>query len=97
AFIVEGDGERGARRAIGYGDLIGPAAAFHPANGDRAPVAQSVEPGAEQFEVAHAVELGVVRHAGRAIAEAELGAQVEIDVGAGMHARRPTGRGETAI
>src|SRR5262249_58373426 len=58
AFVVEGDGERGARRAIGYGDLIGPAATFHPADGDRAPVAQSVEPGAEQLEVTHAVEFG---------------------------------------
>src|SRR5262249_34576077 len=84
AFVVEGDGEHGAPRAIGYRDLIGPAATFHPADGDRAPVAQSVEPGAEQLDVTHAVELGVVRHPGRAIAEAELGAQVEIDVGAAI-------------
>src|SRR5262249_60090862 len=81
---VEGDGERGARRTIGYGDLIRPAAAFHPADGDHPSVAQSVELGAEQFEVAHAVELRVVRHPGRAIAKAELGAQVEIYIGAAI-------------
>src|SRR5262249_35536085 len=50
----------------------------------RAPVAQSAELGAEQLEVAHPVELGIVRHAGGAIAEAELGAQIKIDVGAAV-------------
>src|SRR5262249_51817280 len=37
-----------------------------------------------ELEVADAVELSVVRPPGRAIAEAELGAQVEIDVGAAI-------------
>jgi hypothetical protein len=35
---------------------------------------------AEEFEIADAVKLGIVGNAGRAIAEADLGAQVDIDL-----------------
>src|SRR5207342_2536562 len=76
--------ERSARRGIRHRNLIGPAAPVHPADGNRPPVAQTLELGAEQFEVAHTVKLRIVRHAGRAIAEPELGAQVERDVGAAL-------------
>src|SRR5262249_31963379 len=39
---------------------------------------------AEQFEIAHAVKLRVVRHSRRAIAESELGAQVKLDLRAAV-------------
>src|SRR5262249_44761596 len=69
---------------IRHGDPIGSAAAFHPADADRLAVAQSVELAAEQLEIAYAVELGVVRDAGRAVAKAELGPQVKLNLRAAI-------------
>src|SRR5262249_42221023 len=80
----ESNGKGGPRRPIRHGDPIGPAAAFHPADADRLPVAQSVELAAEQFEIANTVEFGIVRHAGRAVAKAELGAQVKLNLRAAI-------------
>src|ERR1700730_15100040 len=84
AFVIEGDGKGGDRRPVAHGDGIGPAASMHPADGDRPPTAQAVERGAEQFEIADAIELGVVGYPGRAIAEAELGAQIKVDLAAAI-------------
>src|SRR5262249_56601531 len=84
ALVVESDGEGGPRRPVRHGDSIRPAAAFHPADADRLPLAQSVKLAAEQFEIAHAVKLRVVRHSRRAIAESELGAQVKLDLRAAV-------------
>ena len=64
--------------------LAGAAAALHPGNRDRPAGAQRRNLAADKVEVAHAIEVGIVCDAGRAIAGAELGAKIEPDLGAAI-------------
>ena len=74
----------GTRRAVAHLDLIGTAAALHPADGDEAPFAQTLELVAVEFEIADAIQFVVIRDAGRTVAEPELGAEIDVDLGAAI-------------
>ena len=63
-------------------DRIGPAAAAHPSDRDRTAVGRRRVAVAEEVDVGHAVDLGVIGDAGFAIAEADFGTQVEMHLGA---------------
>src|SRR5262249_19822730 len=64
--------------------VVGAAAALHPGDRDRMAVARRGELLAEQLDVADALELGIVGDAGLAIAEADLGADVDVHLGAAV-------------
>src|SRR5262249_35584190 len=84
AAVVEGDRQRGLARRIAGSECIGAATALHRADRDRAAGAERRRLAADKVEVAHAIEVSIFRNAGRAIAGAELGAQVELDLGAAI-------------
>src|SRR5579883_2158194 len=78
AMVVEGERERRARGAAGH--VVGAAASLHPRDRDRVAVARCLELLADELHVADPLELLVVGDAGRAIAEADLGAHVNLDL-----------------
>src|SRR5262249_12113076 len=77
ATVVEGDRYRALCRPAAAGEAVGTAAAFHPRDRDRPAGSERRSRAAEEIEIAHAIEVGVLRDAGRAIAGAELGAKIE--------------------
>ena len=74
----------GLARRVGGGEGVGTAAALHRANRDRPAGAERRHLAANEVEIAHAIEVGVLRDAGRAIAGAKLGAQIEPDLAAAI-------------
>ena len=77
-------------------------AALHPGNRDW-PASAEGRNLADKIEVAHAIEVGVICDTGRAIAGAELGTQIELNLGAAigrltgkMRDRFPTDRSRMA-
>ena len=82
ALVVERDSKRSARSCKARSNLERPAAPAHPTDRNGPPIAQPMEGGAQQLEVTDPVELGIIGHARRAIAEAELGAKIKLDLGA---------------
>src|SRR5262249_26160215 len=81
AFVVEADGMRKDRSAVAHLDPIGAAAPIHPADLDLAAVGEADPLVAVELEVAHTIKLRVVRYTGRTIAEADLGAQIDVHLG----------------
>jgi len=80
AAVIESKRQRRVWRAIGLGDRVSAAAALHPCDLDLAARPQHRGPVAHQVEVAEAIEFVVVGNAGLAVAKADLGANVEIDL-----------------
>src|SRR5262249_2185720 len=76
--------DRGLARRVAGGERVGATATLHPGNGDRPAGAQRRNFAADEIEVAHAIEIAVIGDAGRAIAGAELGAKVELDLSAAI-------------
>jgi OFA family oxalate/formate antiporter-like MFS transporter len=64
--------------------LAGAAAALHRADRDRAASVQRRHLAAHEVEVAHAIEVSVLRNTSRAVAGAEFGAKIEADLGAAI-------------
>src|SRR6516164_6753822 len=95
AAVVEHDRYRRLARPIASGERVSATATLHPGNRDRPAGAERRNLAADEIEVAHAIEVGVIGDAGRAIAGAELGAQIELDLAAavgrlaGKRAARP--------
>ena len=63
-------------------ESVGAAAPLHPCNADRATGSQGRGCLADQPEVGHAIKLLVVCHSGRAVAEADLGSNIDVDLNA---------------
>ena len=73
------------------GDGVGPDSSLHPRDLDRVARTQNRWRVAHQIEVAQTSELLIVGYAGRAIAEADLGADVKVDLRAAIGGRAPEG------
>ena len=70
---------------IARGQRVGAAAAFHRSRPRSAAQRRAAKPSPPiKIKVAHAIEVVVVRDAGRAIAKAELGAEIELHLGAAV-------------
>ena len=80
AVIIEGNGKCGVSRAIWIGNRIRPAAAVHPRDADRVAGPQHRRLVTHQTEIAQAIQFVVIGYAGRAIAEADFGADIEVDL-----------------
>src|SRR5262245_58679250 len=81
ATVIEGHGNCGPAASAWTQQRIGAAAALHRPYRNRAAGGKRCDVVADEFEVAHAVEVVIRRHTGRAIAESELGAQIQLDPG----------------
>src|SRR6516165_6511931 len=95
AAVVEHDRYRRLARPIASGERVSATATLHPGNRDRPAGAERRNLAADEIEVAHAIEVGVIGDAGRAIAGAELGAKIELDLAAAV-GRLAGGRASTA-
>src|SRR5207302_5015068 len=80
-----------ARRCVGNGDMIESAASLHAADADGAAIGQAHECIAEKLQIADAVEIVIVGDPGGAIAEPDLGAQIEADLAAAIGRRAAKG------
>ena len=92
AILVERHGQDRARPVVGNVDLIDAAQSPHPADLDVVAVGQSEKFRAEQFEIGDTIEFGLVGNPGVALAEPDLGPQIERDLNAavgGGAAERP--------
>src|SRR3954469_2228636 len=65
-------------------ERVGAAAALHRGNGDGPAGAEWPDCAADQIEITHAIKLLIVCHADRAIAVADLGAEIDVDFGAAV-------------
>src|SRR5262249_37950464 len=84
-------------RRVAHLDLVGPAAPFHLADHNLAAIGESHPLVAVKLEIADAVELGIVRDAGRAVAESNLGPQVDVDLDAAVGARAAVGLAQAPL
>src|ERR1039457_3619438 len=82
--IVESNRQCRLSSAKWTGNRVRPAAALHPRDNDRVAGPQNRKLVAHQVEVAQAIELVVIGDTGRAIAEADLGPNIKVDLGAAV-------------